>query len=59
MLNRLNAKNIARATLSADLSADSSKLYVRGIEVFPEPPFLITVDDEIMLVLSKTSIIYP
>ena len=53
MLNRLNAKNIARATLSADLSADSSKLYVRGIEVFPEPPFLITVDDEIMLVLSK------
>jgi len=50
-----NAKNRARTVLTKDVSPIGSKIYVADVSVFPEPPFVVTIDDEIMLVVSKNS----
>lgn len=48
----LKAKNNARTTLKQSVTPLSIKLYVGDVSVFPEPPFLVTVDKEIMKVVS-------
>src|SRR5690606_35114137 len=51
---RLKAANNAQSLLSANITASATSLTVADGSVFPEPPFLITIDDEIIEVGTKT-----
>ncbi len=49
-MTRLNAANNAQTLLVGDITTATTSFYVADASVFPATPFLITIDDEIMLV---------
>lgn len=51
---RLNAANRARTTLAETISSQANSFSVVDASLFPNPPFLISVENEIMEVGSKS-----
>src|SRR5699024_9792634 len=49
---RLNAKNNAYAILSTAVDSSDSVIQVDDASVFPDVPFLVSIEEEIMLVTS-------
>lgn len=52
-MSRLKAANNARTTLTQAIDATTNSFTVASASIFPDPPFRITIDDEIMEVGAK------
>lgn len=50
-----NAANNAWSKLAQGITADATSLTVEDASSFPEPPFVVSIDDEIIEVGSKTA----
>jgi len=57
-MSRLNAANNAQSLLDGGISDTDVSMTVLDGSIFPEPPFLVTVEDEIIEVRAKTGNVF-